>query len=340
MRSSKDLVLATRPYAQEQRWRSWWHLWSTVAILSGLSALARTELPWLVRVPIGIVAGLVLVRMFILYHDQQHGAILARSRVAAFVMQCFGLLFLNPPSVWKRSHDHHHHNNTKGFGQNVGSYPLMTTEAYAKASRWTRFKYLASRHPVLIFSGYLTVFFFGMTVVPFLANARRHFDAGVSLVIHFMLLGFMAYNEVDDLLLALILPFTVGSGLGAYLFYQQHNCPGVQVKAGAEWDYASAALYSSSYTRMSPLMHWFTGNIGYHHVHHLNSRIPFYRLPEAMAAIPELQSPTTISLRPRDVVACLRLKLWDAQRGELVPVPKDLESLKRPRAEEPAPMAA
>src|SRR5262249_28750264 len=81
----------------------------------------------------------------------------------------------------------------------------------------------------------------------------------------------------------------------------------------ADWDYVAAALYSSSYVRMHPVLHWFTGNIGYHHVHHLNARIPFYRLPEAMAAIVELQSPGTTSLHPFDVYRCLRLKLWDRE---------------------------
>ena len=88
---------------------------------------------------------------------------------------------------------------------------------------------------------------------------------------------------------------------------------------GREWDYIFAALHSSSYIRMSRLMCWFTGNIGYHHVHHLNSKIPFYRLPEAMAAIKELQAPVTTSLRPRDIFACLRLKLWDPVTEQHVP---------------------
>jgi acyl-lipid omega-6 desaturase (Delta-12 desaturase) len=84
------------------------------------------------------------------------------------------------------------------------------------------------------------------------------------------------------------------------------------------WNYYRAALHSSSYLRLNRLMQWFTGNIGYHHIHHLNVRIPFYRLPEAMAAIPELQSPITTSLAREDIIACFRSSLWDEARQRMV----------------------
>ena len=93
-------------------------------------------------------------------------------------------------------------------------------------------------------------------------------------------------------------PVVLGASLGAYLFYAQHNFPAAEIRAGSEWDYVFAALRSSSYMAMNPILGWFTANIGYHHIHHLNSRIPFYRLPETMAAIEELQSPGRTSLQP------------------------------------------
>ena len=120
------------------------------------------------------------------------------------------------------------------------------------------------------------------------------------------------------MLLGLVVPLFVGSGMGSYLFYAQHNFPGAKMCSPSEWSHVDAALVSSSYMPMNPVMHWFTGNIGYHHVHHLNAKIPFYRLPEAMAGIEELQSPPTTSLYPRDVLACLRLKLWNEEEERFV----------------------
>jgi omega-6 fatty acid desaturase (delta-12 desaturase) len=106
--------------------------------------------------------------------------------------------------------------------------------------------------------------------------------------------------------------------MGAYLFYAQHNFPGVTFSDNKEWAYEKAALESSSYMVMNPVMAWLTGNIGYHHIHHLNSKIPFYRLPEVMAQIKELQSCKRTSLNIKEVIACLRLKIWDQDKNKMV----------------------
>ncbi len=316
---SQQIALAVRPFASEQRWRSWWNLWSTIAVLGGLIFLLCRDLPWLIRLPFSLVAGLMIVRFFVLYHDHEHGAILKGSKLADIVMFAFGLATLNPPSVWKRSHDHHHGNNCKGFGANIGSYPLLTVAAYENASFWERWRYAAARHPLTILLGYLTMFFLGMCVAPLVANPKRHLDAALAIACHVGLLVWLATGSLENMWLAGVIPCAFSSAVGAYLFFAQHTFPGAHVRPGRDWDYVYAALHSSSHIRMGRLMRWFTGNIGYHHVHHLNSKIPFYRLPEAMAAIEELQSPVTTSLHPRDVSACLRLKLWDPVTEQHVP---------------------
>ena len=108
---------------------------------------------------------------------------------------------------------------------------------------------------------------------------------------------------------------------GAYLFYAQHNFPGVEFKEDKiEWSYTHAALESSSYMVMNPFWRWVTANIGYHHIHHLNSRIPFYRLPEVMASLPEVQHPKTTTLNPVDIYRCFKLKVWDTQKKQMVGV--------------------
>lgn len=319
MCDSRPLVKSLQRFACEQRWRSWWNLWSTIAAFCGLMVVIRSDIPLPLRFPFSIGAGLMIIRLFVLYHDHQHGAILKGSKVADLVMLMFGLATLNPPSVWKRSHDHHHGNNCKSFGANVGSYPLVTVEAYDTASFWQRFRYAAARHPLTIALGYLTMFLLGMCVLPLLANPKRHFDAALSIAFHGGILLWLASRRIDDLWLAGIIPCAISSAVGAYLFFAQHNFPGARLRPGRDWDYVFAALHSSSYIHMGRLMRWFMGNIGYHHVHHLNSKIPFYRLPEAMMAIKELQTPITTSLRPHDIAACLRLKLWDPRTEQHVP---------------------
>jgi omega-6 fatty acid desaturase (delta-12 desaturase) len=179
------------------------------------------------------------------------------------------------------------------------------------------------RHPATIGLGYFTSFLFGMCLNPFLANPKRHWDCALALLVHVGIgVGLFLVSGWLGLLLTQTVPHLIAYGMGTYLFYAQHNFPGVSFNDKAGWTYEKAALESSSYMRTSRLMAWFTANIGYHHVHHLNARIPFYRLPEVMRALPELQSPRTTSLHPREIWRCLSLKVWDVPAQRMVPLAK------------------
>jgi omega-6 fatty acid desaturase (delta-12 desaturase) len=318
MRDPKTILRDSCTYAREQRGRSWWHLLSTLAIVLGLATAICCLDSWLLRLPLSLVLGLTLVRMFIVYHDVQHGTILKGSRLARLLMDGYGLLALNPPSIWSRSHEHHHRNVGKIFGASIGSYPIMTRTAWEGSNRRQRFAYALSRHPMTLALGYLTIFLYGMCVRSFLVDHRRHADSGLAIALHAALVVPLAIVAPGVLLFLVLVPMTVGCALGAYLFYAQHNYPSVRIVSREQWRYLDAALDSSSYIRMGPIMRWFTGNIGFHHVHHVNARIPFYRLPEAMAGIEELQMPGTTSLGPWQIWQCLRLKLWDVQQQRMV----------------------
>ena len=175
------------------------------------------------------------------------------------------------------------------------------------------------RHPLSIFGGYFTVFLIGMTFSPFKREPKRHWMGPVSVAIHFGM--FVLFGLLLDWFTAfclIVFPSFLALGLGSYLFFVQHNFPAMQLRDRRTWDYTFAALRSSSMFDMSPIMHWFTGNIGYHHIHHLNHRIPFYRLPEAMAALPELQEPGRTSWAPRDMAACLNLAVWDPEQQRML----------------------
>lgn len=318
MLQGSDLVRATRPFAREQRARSWWHLWSTLAVLGSLLTATALPLAWWARLGAGFLTALLLCRMFILYHDHQHGSILRKSRLADWLMAAYGILMLNPPSTWNESHNHHHKHNAKIRAASIGSFPVMTVEAYARATRAQRLGYAISRHPLTIAFGWFTVFFYAMTLKSLMHDPRRHYDCGVAIALHLAVWTVLAIFMPSIMLFSFIIPCSIASALGAYLFYAQHSYPTVDLRDQSEWDYSYAALHSSSFMDIGPVMHWFTGNIGYHHVHHMNARIPFYRLPEAMAALPELQAPGRTSLRIGAIIACFRLKLWDEQQRRMV----------------------
>lgn len=318
VRTAKQLYIASKHYACEFRWLSWGHLAFTLGLFACAMALMCAPIQWIAKIGLSVIAGLLIVRLFIMYHDFHHGAILRHSTLARFFFTLYGLLTLSPSSVWCGSHDHHHRHNCKGTGANPGSFRLMSREEFRRASTWDRWIYRLSRHWITIGSGYLTVFLAGMCLIPFLRNPRKHWDGGVALLLHATLFATIGWWSLAQAFLLVALPLTIACGLGAYLFYAQHNFPDCQLQGREDWKHSRAALLSSSYIRMSPWMQWFTGNVGFHHIHHLNAKIPFYRLEEAMQGIEEFQSPGTTSLHPIDVWSCLRLNVWDEERNRLV----------------------
>lgn len=319
MRSGKELILATKPFAREIRWVSWFHTLSTFLLL--IAAIAGTYMvtPLAGRIACSIAVALLLSRFFMMFHDFQHHTILQKSKLANTIFTIYGIYMITPPSIWKRSHDHHHNHNAKLFSASIGSYPIMTRRKFEEATKRERFEYLAVRHPLNMVFGYFTMFLYGMCIQSFIANPRKHWDSMAIVVLHvgiavflFLKFGWLVW------LLSFSLPFFLSHMFGAYLFYAQHNFPAVSFKTNADWNYTLAAMESSSFMKLNFFWRWVTANIGYHHIHHLNARIPFYRLPEAMAAIPELNNPRTTNLNPLEIISCLRLKVWDDDAGKMI----------------------
>ncbi|EYF02348.1 fatty acid desaturase family protein [Chondromyces apiculatus] len=319
-----ELVAASRQFSAENRARSTWYVLSTFALLAAACAVAATA-PWLpVRIAASVLQGLLIVRAFILSHDFQHGALLRRSKWGKALFTVYGLLVLTPPRAWRQTHNYHHANTAKIVGAQIGSYPVMTVEMWRRAPKGRRWMYAAARHPLNILFGYLTIFLFGMCLSSFVRKPKENYDSLIALLLHVGLVGGLTwFFGFDVAFFALVLPLIIACSFGAYLFYAQHNFPDIHIEPRQTWTFHRAALESSSYMRCGPVMSYFTGDIGLHHVHHLNASIPFYRLREAMAAIPALQVPPATSLHPRDIVACLKLKVWDPVAQRMVPFPEE-----------------
>jgi len=319
--SSRPLTLhaLTKAFAKDNPIISWWHILSTAFLLALGVAGTLPFVPMWLRAPCSILTAFLMVRMFVIFHDQQHRAILPKSKPANVLMRFFGMCSLCPSTVWRSTHDDHHAHNCQLRIENIGSFPIMTRERFQNSSTADKVKYLLMRHPLTLLFGYATVFFYSMSLLPAIHSPRKHWDAWPAVLIHLGLAavlvlscGWMAF------VLTMGIPFLIAGAMGAYLFYAQHNFPGVILRDKAGWTYEGAALDSSSYLRMGPILSWFTGNIGYHHIHHLNHCIPFYRLPEVYRAIPELRAAKTTTLLPRDVVNCLRLKVWCVESQQMV----------------------
>lgn len=319
-RTGKKLILATKPFEAEQPARSWFELLITFVVYGGSMTVVLLA-PWLaLKIAAAFFGGLVQFRMFSLYHDHNHGSLLTTSKLGTWIMSAVGVFILTPRAVWKETHNFHHWNNGKLEWTTIGSYPVMTTEKLAESEPAKVRAYRRTRHWLSLLGGYFTVGIGGMCLSAFRRNPKRHWVGPAALVLHIaVFFGLLAWLGLLTALLVWILPIFTNHALASYLFYSQHNFPESRFYPRGTWNYTDAALRGSSFMVMGPLMRWLTANIGFHHIHHLNSKIPGYRLPEAMAALEELQSPHITSFHPRDVLACLRLDTWDTEAERMRP---------------------
>lgn len=316
----RTVLAATRPFAKEEPRRTWLEVAPTLMLCLALQALLLSALSWAVKLPLSVLFGLVLVRLFVLVHDMSHGAIFRKSRVGRGLLKVFSLYLVYPPPVWRARHNQHHRHNsrTNSRGQVHGQVPMLTLREWRRQNLGHRITYRCIRHPLAIVAGYFTYFLFpAMDAIR--QDLRQHWWGLCWIAVPFVATGIIAWwFGAVTALLAFVLPVMLAAAVGAYLFYAQHCFEGVEAREPQDWEYFHAALRTTSLFEMPALMHWFTANIGYHHVHHINVRIPFYRLPEAMAHVPALQDPPRTSWRWRDIRYNLTHHIWDDERRQLL----------------------
>src|SRR5258705_4182917 len=250
MRTGAELFFATKRYARDSSAKSWWYILSTAFLLGAALAGTLFDIHLAVKIACSALAGLLILRLFVIYHDQQHHAILPKSRLAEVLMRIFGIYALTSSSIWRSSHNHHHNHNSKLRGSHIGSFPIMTRVQYLKSSKGQRFEYQFVRHPLTILFGYVFMFIYGMCLNPFINDPRKHLDCLISLAVH-ILIGVLItwFFGWQALLVAQTIPHFIACAIGTYLFYAQHNFPGVSFSDKAGWTHEKAALESSSFLK-------------------------------------------------------------------------------------------
>jgi omega-6 fatty acid desaturase (delta-12 desaturase) len=319
IRIGRELLKATIPFAVESVAKSWWHVGITFVLMVFLLAGAGLLPWWPMRAVLSVLGALLIVRAFITYHDYMHGTILNGSSLAWILFRVFGVLGLSPPNSWKKSHNYHHGHVGQISQIGMGAFPIITTKMWHEAPAGERAWYCIQRHPLTILFGYVTIFALNICLLPLFRDPSNHWDSALSLFAHGGLIALLWWvGGFEMAFFVILLPMALASALGSYLFFAQHCYKRMKIISPKAWTYYRGALESSSYLKLNKVMQWFTGNIGYHHIHHLNIHIPFYRLPEAMAAIPELQSPITTSLALNEIIECFRASLWDEDQQRMV----------------------
>jgi omega-6 fatty acid desaturase (delta-12 desaturase) len=278
---------------------------------------ARQISLWL-TIPLAVLAAGFLVRIFIIFHDCAHGSYFEARRTNRVVGFIAGVLTFSPYDHWRWEHAIHHRSAGDLDRRGIGDVWTMTVQEYIAASRGRRLKYRLVRHPLILF-----------VIAPlFVFAVRQRFASSkaegpqrrsvwwMNLALLCMVVTLGSIFGWGPYLLIQGIVIAVAGAAGLWLFYVQHQFEDVYWERGEHWDYTAAALRGSSYYKLPRVLQWLSGNIGFHHIHHLSPRIPNYNLQKCHESDRLFQQVKPITLRAS--FKSLKFRFWDEQSKRLV----------------------
>jgi acyl-lipid omega-6 desaturase (Delta-12 desaturase) len=307
-------------YNRPELRKSIWQIFNTLVpyILMWFVMFKSLEYPYWVTLLLSIPAAGLLIRLFIIFHDCGHGSFFKTRRTNRIVGGFLGILTFTPYYKWHNQHSVHHATNGNLDKRGTGDVWTMTLEEYRNSTPKKRFFYRVFRHPFVLFiiGSVMMVFVFNrLTRKGFTREEKNDIYLTntaivVMAVLISLLIGFKAYLLIQ---LPILL---ISHTLGIWLFYVQHQFEDAHWERNENWDYKTAAIKGSSFLKLDPVLQWFTGNIGFHHVHHLSSRIPNYNLPKCHKENEIFKNVKPIRLF--ETFRLMRLALWDEANRKLV----------------------
>jgi len=276
------------------------------------------DVSYLLALALILPAAGFLVRTFVVFHDCAHGSLLPFKRANRYVGRCLGVFVLSPFQRWRHDHAIHHATSGDLERRGVGDIVTLSVSEY-RARRWRgRLAYRVIRNPVVMFGfGPVLAMMIGPRIATRSQRARlRHSVLGMDATLLVVIGGLCWLIGWQSFLIVWAPSAMLAGSVGIWLFYVQHQFEDAYWESAADWSYSDAALRGSSYLKLPRVLQFFTGNIGLHHVHHLNARIPNYNLQRAHDENPIFHQVPTLSLW--DGLRSVRLKLWDEERGKLV----------------------
>jgi acyl-lipid omega-6 desaturase (Delta-12 desaturase) len=320
--NERALLKILAGYRHPSRFRSLFELGVTVVplVLLWATALAAVASGHWWGLALTVPAAGLLLRLFIIQHDCGHGSFFASRRANDWVGRILGVFTVTPYGYWRRTHATHHATSGNLDQRGMGDVTTLTLVEYEALPWPRRLVYRVYRHPAFLFGLAPTFLFLLQYRVPVgLMGAGRQpwvSTMGTNLAIALLWgASIWAFGLVPFLLVHL--PITVmAATLGVWMFFVQHQFEDTFWARDSEWSFQHAALYGSSHYDLPGPLRWLTGHIGVHHVHHLSSRVPFYRLPAVLRDHPELRHIGRLTLL--ESLRCARLVLWDEERRELL----------------------
>ena len=300
--------------------RALWQVVNTILPYASLWYLMYHVLDisyWLI-IPLALLAGAFLIRVFIIFHDCGHGSFFKSRRANDVVGFLTGMLTFTPYYHWRWEHAIHHATAGHLDKRGTGDIWTMTVQDYLESSFWKRFAYRLARNPFVLFViAPLFLFVIRQRFPSRSANKReRRSVHWMNLAILGMVTSLSAIFGLLPYLTIQLAVMGVAGSAGIWLFYVQHQFEGVYWERGDKWDYQAAALQGSSFYKLPKVLQWFSGNIGFHHIHHLSSRIPNYNLERCHKAHPLFQTVKPVTFLPS--LKSITFRLWDEPRKRLV----------------------
>jgi omega-6 fatty acid desaturase (delta-12 desaturase) len=315
--SWRDLVL---PYQNPEVWRSVWQIANSVIpyLLTWYLMYRSLAVSYWLTLALAFPAAGLMMRTFIILHDCGHGSFFKSSRANHFVGTICGILTNTPYFQWTREHAIHHATSGDLDRRGTGDVNTLTVKEYLALTTWGRLKYRLYRHPLVTFGlGPHYIFVFWQRFVGRHSGKRERNNVYLTNVALFALWGGLSWAMGWQSFLLIWAPINIiGGAVGVWLFYVQHQYENTYWRRSKDWDYATAALLGSSYYKLPRILQWFSGNIGYHHIHHLCPKIPNYRLQACHDENPFFQQAPMLTFWRS--LRCASLKLWDEQQQRLV----------------------
>jgi acyl-lipid omega-6 desaturase (Delta-12 desaturase) len=310
-------------YREPSNLRSIFEIVITFVPLAALWALSLSALNfghyWL-SLLIAVPAAGFLVRLFMIQHDCGHGSFFRHRPMNDWVGRAIGVLTFTPYDYWRRTHSLHHATSGNLERRGHGDIDTLTVAEYQALSFWRRMRYRAYRHPAVMFGiGPAYLFLLGHRLP--VGLMRGGWEPWISTMVTNAAIALAAAGliwlvGIGPFLLVQLPIVLIAASIGVWLFYVQHQFEDTIWEHDGTWNLHEAALHGSSHYDLPAALRWFTANIGMHHIHHLCSRIPYYRLPQVMRDYPELRSIGRLTLL--DSFRCVRLVLWDETTRRLV----------------------
>ncbi|WP_350334593.1 fatty acid desaturase [Coralliovum pocilloporae] len=320
-RTGREWVKVLSEYREASTWRSSFELAVTLGpflLLWGLAWWSLSVSYWL-TFGISVVNAAFLLRLFCIQHDCGHGAFFQNRTVSDWLGRVIGVLTLTPYDVWRCTHAIHHSSSGNLGRRGMGDIHTLTVAEYRELTPFNRLVYRLYRNPIVLFGlgpGYL-FYFQNRLPLGLMDSARYWTSAMCTNAAIFVAVGLILYFGGLMPILLIFLPSTLlAATAGVWLFYVQHQFETTHWDEEEEWQLHDAALKGSSHYVLPPVLQWLSANIGIHHVHHLYSRIPFYRLPEVLRDHAVLANENRLTIR--ESISAARLHLWDEEGKRLL----------------------